>query len=507
MSHFLISKYIDLLVERISCNLSESAKALEEAKIDQVIKQYENDHKLVEFLNDVKKNGVLPKYINLAIKAFRETPYIAGSYTASLVKDVTSRFETYLANNLVPTDKKDVGKFETWRAFKEFVSVDLTKKANAREVEKREQLKVKNEATRYFEDGTYLIIEPKTERTSCMYGRDTKWCISATETQNHFEDYSSSGVRFLFIINKKNNDKDAISFRGSEIEIYDAADKDKKPEYISSKYPPYIVEKLNEILLELAGDNPFVSINIQELSASPLSFLDWPNPDRIKKLASEMPEILGSFLPKLMLAQPTGTPEEIIFKTSQKRKYINFLLTEYINKLTLTSMQGQNIWHMLENDPNYAMWDLAPPVERKALYLCMTHAIDAQNAPKFKFAALVAVYSPMEAGNILKSQNFEALHKQIAESNPGENTEAVVIVSRTRDKLNLLLKSKIQQIDSATLLDSLLPIYPYAPVINSKSKQYWVEVSELLSISQNLLNYWNISNSSELLDFLGAAYE
>ena len=509
MSHSLISEYIDLLMERAKYNLSESTKALEEGKIDQAIKQHENDPKLVEFLQHIKSVEILPKYIPMAIKAFRETPGISSDYIAMLVKSITNEFETYLTNNLIPANKKDIGKFSSWREFKEFVNTDMRSLVNSKEREKRQFLSVKKETERFFEDETYLIIEPKSEQSSCVYGKGTRWCISGTEGSNHFEEYSSSGARFLFIINKKNNDKDAISFGAgvSTVEIFDAQDKEKKPEYINNKYPPYIVEKLNEILLQIIGDEPFVSINVNELMANPLSFLKWPNPNKIKTLFSNQSNLLlGQFLSKLIAAQPSGTPEEVAGYNKMKRDFVSYFLSRYITQLPLTSMSGGKLWLLLEADPNLSMWDLPWQIERKALYLAMLDATQAQDAPKFRLAALIAAYSPKDAGDVVKSLDFPAIHKALETSKDGENSELVVNLSQASNKIKMILKQKTN-LDSATLLDSLLPSYALAPVISGKTRSYWVEMAELLSITQNLLNYWQISDYQTLLNFLGAANE
>ena len=79
----------------------------------------------------------------------------------------------------------------------------------------------------------YKIIRPLSTEASCYYGRGTKWCISATQSQNYFDSYTEQGQKFFFVfLNNLKNDnlhkKIALVFdeAGDYSEAFDARDND-----------------------------------------------------------------------------------------------------------------------------------------------------------------------------------------------------------------------------------------------------------------------------------------
>ena len=56
------------------------------------------------------------------------------------------------------------------------------------------------------DDEDFFIIRPETKEASCFFGKQTKWCISATRSQNYYDSYTSQGKAFYFILNKNLND-------------------------------------------------------------------------------------------------------------------------------------------------------------------------------------------------------------------------------------------------------------------------------------------------------------
>ncbi len=82
-----------------------------------------------------------------------------------------------------------------------------------------------------FENDLMFAVRPYTEEASCYYGKSTKWCISATESKNYFEEYTSRGKAFIMVLMKKLPERDvdrkiAIVFDdlGGFEEVYDAQD-------------------------------------------------------------------------------------------------------------------------------------------------------------------------------------------------------------------------------------------------------------------------------------------
>jgi len=56
------------------------------------------------------------------------------------------------------------------------------------------------EADDLLETEDYAVIRPNTEGASCYYGWGTKWCISARESRNYFNQYSGEGKSFYFVM-------------------------------------------------------------------------------------------------------------------------------------------------------------------------------------------------------------------------------------------------------------------------------------------------------------------
>lgn len=130
-------------------------------------------------------------------------------------------FDKLIKTNRI--SEKDINRYKT---LKELDSkIDEAEKVPSKRQEKLAQKS--GGITKLYEDDKILVIEPKTKEASCFYGRNTKWCISATETENHFDRYISDGYRFLFIIDKNSQEKYAISWKSKDnFRVFDRNDND-----------------------------------------------------------------------------------------------------------------------------------------------------------------------------------------------------------------------------------------------------------------------------------------
>ena len=88
------------------------------------------------------------------------------------------------------------------------------------------------------DDEDFFIIRPETQEASCFFGKKTKWCISATRSQNYFDSYTRQGKGFFFILNKNLNDdskyrKIALVYdKGGEFEsFFDVEDEEYNDSY------------------------------------------------------------------------------------------------------------------------------------------------------------------------------------------------------------------------------------------------------------------------------------
>ena len=77
------------------------------------------------------------------------------------------------------------------------------------EKEERERDRMKaieagaKETTDYIhDDDNFMIVRPRTADSSCYYGQGTRWCISASESRNYFDQYTGEGTGFYFVMFK-----------------------------------------------------------------------------------------------------------------------------------------------------------------------------------------------------------------------------------------------------------------------------------------------------------------
>jgi len=93
-----------------------------------------------------------------------------------------------------------------------------------------EKTKVESGTSKIYEDSEVLIVKPLTQKSSCYYGRGTKWCTSATSGGNAFRAYNDRGPLYYFIFKNLNKDNDyykiAIHYNVGEdrYSLFDAKD-------------------------------------------------------------------------------------------------------------------------------------------------------------------------------------------------------------------------------------------------------------------------------------------
>ena len=81
--------------------------------------------------------------------------------------------------------------------------VDALKNAEKVYAAKMEKRALKNAAKKggriIWEFGNIAAIRPLTKEASCLFGKQTRWCISATESTNYFQEYTAKGQMFYFL--------------------------------------------------------------------------------------------------------------------------------------------------------------------------------------------------------------------------------------------------------------------------------------------------------------------
>lgn len=104
---------------------------------------------------------------------------------------VIKDFEELSQKNLL--ENKDIYSYESNQEIVDAIN-------EAKEKSTKSQVK-KNETHVLYEDDRYLVLQPLTSRSSNIYGKATKWCVSSEQNnfKKYFNDYASSGPLIFFI--------------------------------------------------------------------------------------------------------------------------------------------------------------------------------------------------------------------------------------------------------------------------------------------------------------------
>ena len=139
--------------------------------------------------------------------------------------DLVEKFE----NNISRIKEKDIYKLQAHELER------LVDKLPTPESEERRKRKAQaeKESARLYDEDDILVVRPLTTAAATYYGMGTKWCISATQCKNYFDDYTADGKAFAMVILKNLQREGGTSFtkaamvfnsQGEYEELYDAED-------------------------------------------------------------------------------------------------------------------------------------------------------------------------------------------------------------------------------------------------------------------------------------------
>ena len=128
-----------------------------------------------------------------------------------IAKNIASKLQEY--HDLMPYIRGGDEKFKDINMVKKFRFLNMVvanaksyKEVTDRKKKEEEELKIAaKEGTEFIAKTPYhLIVRPLTKEASCHWGMGTKWCISATESENYFDQYTQrDGKSFLFLLAKR----------------------------------------------------------------------------------------------------------------------------------------------------------------------------------------------------------------------------------------------------------------------------------------------------------------
>jgi len=75
----------------------------------------------------------------------------------------------------------------------------IERKVKEAEMMKRYEKEAKETSDIVADEEDYMMVRPYAKEGSCYYGRGTRWCISATQAENYFDQYTGQGKAFYFV--------------------------------------------------------------------------------------------------------------------------------------------------------------------------------------------------------------------------------------------------------------------------------------------------------------------
>ena len=234
----------------------ESMECLDEAMADlKAMKaKYKDDPLLTNIVNALEDRDPSGnhKYITWAMKQLEnEYKPLKDVGQPDSVARIMSRKVLRMADALVDFHnlskkaaawKDDAGKplskdLNSWNDWEKLMSDIDTAKAAAlqakreKEFQRQASKQAKQESDVIYDDDEFMVIRPMSEHASCYFGRGTKWCISATDSQNYYNSYTEQGKVFYFVMDKTRSNDDPLKkvawvgdYNGEFHEFYDAPD-------------------------------------------------------------------------------------------------------------------------------------------------------------------------------------------------------------------------------------------------------------------------------------------
>ena len=143
------------------------------------------------------------KYLQWSAKQLEQSGVSDIEDTAREVSGAVMDFDKYSQR----LDKKDINQYKDYKDIIRDVR-DIKNILTNKEKRKQEKEKMAGESSVVYESDDYFVVRPDTEEASCYFGRNAKWCISATIYQNYFDEYTQQGKVFYMVRSEKRDEDD-----------------------------------------------------------------------------------------------------------------------------------------------------------------------------------------------------------------------------------------------------------------------------------------------------------
>ena len=181
------------------------------------------------------------KYLEWICKAILKDG-VTEQEAETRIPQTLQKWEQFLKRGLIPVENRDINS----QSFDEVYDLlnDLEQKNPKSKKETHTQARADSEIL--FENDEWLVVVPYTEEASVYWGVGTKWCTTATKSENAFNQYAIKGIRLHYIISK---------------------DKDDNKKMAVAKFPQYLnltQAEAKAMGLESAGKPPETRCNLAD---------------------------------------------------------------------------------------------------------------------------------------------------------------------------------------------------------------------------------------------------
>jgi putative chitinase len=196
------------------------------------------------------------------------TPWLARMYANGNLKledinrfDNLSSYHNAKRRNKLPPTTKDINSFKTYKQFEDFIEDNPELFNKEGDIDQKEAI-----AKKVYEDSDVTVIIPENEAAACKYGRNTRWCTSATKGQNQFDVYNRDGPLYIIIPKKPSHEGEKYQLHFPSEQYMDENDDEiSLPVLLEQRFP-----KLKEFFMKLY---PNLKDNIYFMDNSILSDL------------------------------------------------------------------------------------------------------------------------------------------------------------------------------------------------------------------------------------------
>jgi len=334
------------------------------------------DKDLIDLLIDADPSGN-QKYLmgaaRLAIDLLDDLGYMedgGDNRAPAVVFNVAELIQRY--HKLMPFIRdqdakfKDINAIKAYNELRSVIDRAAQKKAD-REAEKAREAAEKQEAikgTEFVADTPFhRVVRPLTREGSCYFGRETRWCISATQSQNYFDQYTKDGKAFFFLL-AKNKDIDpaykkiavVIDSDGDFEDYFDATDDSMTPQTFNDAIRQTILGvNLSGEIVSFEDDDPYDRDKIMK-AAEILGVTEYIDEDEIaienavELIDDEVEEYIQTLqtaAAQSVAATPAGVPfekyEEILERFDFNNMYAELEDPQYSGYETITLNVGGTI--------------------------------------------------------------------------------------------------------------------------------------------------------------------